>query len=73
MSDYLIWSNVHQAWWRPENAGYTTDITEAGFYTHDEARSTALKCRDGWTITTKPTELAVAVADTPLTEREPKT
>ena len=30
---YLLWSNKHQMWWRPDARGYTGDIVEAGRYT----------------------------------------
>lgn len=34
---YLLWSNKHDAWWRPGAQGYTEDIAEAGEYTEAEA------------------------------------
>ena len=34
---YLLWSNKHQAWWRPSDRGYTEDIDEAGLYSRIEA------------------------------------
>lgn len=34
---YLLWSNKHNAWWRPASAGYTDSIEEAGDYTEAEA------------------------------------
>jgi DNA-directed RNA polymerase alpha subunit len=30
---YLIWSNYHQAWFRPKAAGYTDRISTAGIFT----------------------------------------
>lgn len=35
---YLIWSTEHNAYWRPENTGYTRRQIEAGRYTKEEAR-----------------------------------
>lgn len=32
MNQFLIWSNQHAAWWRPNRAGYTHVIDEAGRY-----------------------------------------
>jgi len=32
MIAYLLWSNKHAMWWRPNALGYTNDITEAGRY-----------------------------------------
>lgn len=37
MGNYLIWSNEHRAWWRPDARGYTLDIERAGRYSRDEA------------------------------------
>jgi hypothetical protein len=35
---YLIWSNEHGAWWRPNRNGYTTVIELAGQYPPEEAK-----------------------------------
>jgi len=32
-----IWSGEWECWWRANGCGYTTDISEAGIYTFDEA------------------------------------
>lgn len=37
MARYLIWSFEHQAWWRPNSNGYTTDLAQAGRYSQEEA------------------------------------
>lgn len=29
---YLIWSNEHKAWWRPNSRGYTQNMKSAGHY-----------------------------------------
>lgn len=29
---FLVWSNEHRMWWRPNHAGYTEFIDEAGRY-----------------------------------------
>jgi hypothetical protein len=34
---YLIWSNEHRAWWRPQRQGYTSSIHEAGQYSRENA------------------------------------
>jgi hypothetical protein len=34
---YLIWSNQHRAWWRPDSRGYTTDHAQAGRYSREDA------------------------------------
>lgn len=33
---FRIWSNEHQAWWRPGAWGYTREVGEAGWFTPDE-------------------------------------
>lgn len=35
--EWLVWSNEHRAWWRPERCGYTSDVGGAGLYTEEEA------------------------------------
>jgi hypothetical protein len=35
---WLIWSNEHNAWWRPNAYGYTENIEEAGRYILSDAR-----------------------------------
>lgn len=34
---YLIWSNEHRLWWRPNCCGYTADIGRAGRYSRLDA------------------------------------
>jgi hypothetical protein len=39
MQGYLIWSIEHEAWWAPNEMGYTTRLDDAGHYTeHDTIR-----------------------------------
>lgn len=39
-----IWSGQWQQWWRPEASGYTSDFTEAGVYTFEDAWSRSSHC-----------------------------
>ncbi len=34
---YLLWSQKHQAWWKPYAWGYTTDTEQAGQFTEADA------------------------------------
>jgi hypothetical protein len=34
---YLLWSNKHEAWWRPDGWGYTDDIEQAGRFSEADA------------------------------------
>lgn len=36
-TEWLIWSNEHNAWWSPASMGYSTLIQEAGKYSFEEA------------------------------------
>ncbi len=40
-----VYSNEHQAFWRPNSCGYTTDILQAGLYTKEEADEICLDLR----------------------------
>ena len=39
---YLIWSNEHHGWWKPDGGGYTKSKIEAGQYTLEQATQTCL-------------------------------
>jgi hypothetical protein len=39
---WAIWSEEHQAWWRPDSCGYSQSIRNAGRYTEEEAQKIAL-------------------------------
>lgn len=43
MATYLVWSNEHSLWWRPNHSGYTAYIEEAGRY--DEAEASEIVSR----------------------------
>lgn len=60
---YLIWSNEHQAWWRPNSRGYTLSVEAAGRYERDEALTIASRSRDGWFAGEAPPEIAIREED----------
>lgn len=62
---YLVWSNEHHAWWRPNSQGYAKSIEDAGVYSREEAMDIARTSRNGWTVDHTPDEIPVAVADIP--------
>lgn len=67
---YLVWSNEHRAWWRAESAGYASSILHAGLYSRAVAIDIADKSRNGWSVTERPDEIAVALADIPKAIRD---
>ena len=36
---WLIWSNEHNAWWAPNQRGYSVKRYNAGTYTFEDAKS----------------------------------
>ncbi len=43
---YLLWSNKHSMWWRPNSLGYTEVEDEAGRYSRDEAINLVARSAD---------------------------
>jgi hypothetical protein len=63
---YLVWSNEHRAWWRPNRAGYTRDVRAAGRYSRQHAVEISGTSRNGWTDPSRlPDELAINIQDLP--------
>lgn len=63
MSEYLIWSNEHHAWWGPERSGYGRRIDDAGRYTRKEALAICRGARGGRRYNRSPSEVPVLLAD----------
>lgn len=68
MSRYVIWSNEHKAWWRPNRLGYTNVLKEAGLYSQEDAQDITADATIHWTRG-RPNELPIRVADLPLDAR----
>lgn len=54
---YLVWSNMHNAFWRPDQAGYTSQLAQAGRYSRERAIGICAGCRDGYDSKMVPTEI----------------
>lgn len=63
VEDYLIWSIEHQAWWKPQDWGYTSNVNEAGRYTKEGAR---FRCDN------LKKDKPVHIKDAPLTQDDAK-
>lgn len=61
---YLIWSNEHNAWWRPDGKGYTRVIENAGRYSREDAMKISRGLNfEGWNYSRIPDELPILEAD----------
>jgi excisionase family DNA binding protein len=56
-TEWLIWSNEHDAWWGPDERGYYRDVHRAGCYAEAHARRIA-RVR-GWRDDRTPPEVAI--------------
>lgn len=57
---YLIWSNEHRAWWKPDSRGYTVSLERAGRYSRAEALEICNGANCGWDEDSNPNELPIA-------------
>jgi len=57
-AEFLIWSNEHRAWWRPNSAGYTLSLGGAGRYGREEAEEICAGAGNG--PNGRPNEVMVA-------------
>lgn len=63
---WLIWSRQHDAWWKPEERGYTSDMMCAGRYDRERADRIASvrKMHDGspGEVVVRPPEISLVAA-----------
>lgn len=62
---FLIWSNEHEGWWRPNRQGYTAHKHQAGFYTFDEAVNICIDANEFQEFGEKPNEMMFPVKPRP--------
>lgn len=63
MTDYVVWSNEHCAWWGPNRAGYYTHLSAAGRYTRDDALRICRGARGGREFNSNPSEVPILFID----------
>lgn len=54
---WLVWSNEHNAWWAPEERGYTQDMDLAGRYTEERADEICATAAIGGPVNGLPAEV----------------
>lgn len=60
---YLVWSNEHNAWWRPDYCGYTNHIQAAGRYSREVAVKICTGANYGFARGERPNEIPVLELD----------
>lgn len=61
--EWMIWSNEHGAWWRPNKWGYTNVFSEAGKYSEKEMKEILEQANQVEYGGGNPPEVGVLVAD----------
>lgn len=59
---YLIWSEEHGAWWRPNESGYTRSMRRAGRYSEERARAISASAKGGGTFCEVPVRESLAIS-----------
>lgn len=60
---FLIWSNEHNAWWRPNRLGYTPEIAAAGRYFLEDAIAICNEANVQWSVgqwQVRPSEMPIS-------------
>jgi len=60
---YLVWSNEHDAWWKPNRCGYTHDVWRAGRYDQAAAAEICQRAAHGWRGGSPPPEVMVSAPE----------
>lgn len=63
MTDYIIWSNEHSAWWGQDERGYVSSIERAGRYTREHALKICARSRGGREWNRNPSEVPILFDD----------
>jgi len=68
-SPWLVWSHEHNAFWRPDRAGYTPKIEQAGRYSRAEAEKICRDARYGQGENVLPPEICFPAPEADLAKR----
>ncbi|MFB4265357.1 hypothetical protein [Nonomuraea sp. GTA35] len=60
---WLVWSNEHDAWWKPQRCGYHHDVWQAGRYSETEAAEICRRAAYGWRNGSLPPEVMVSAPE----------
>ncbi|HEY9410982.1 MAG TPA: hypothetical protein VIP77_15495 [Jiangellaceae bacterium] len=60
---WLVWSNEHDAWWKPNRCGYHHDVWQAGRYSERDAAGICRSAAHGWRGGSPPPEVMVSAPE----------